>query len=137
MKMACHSVGVGFPAYVMAADLGDVEDAARELRFPLIVKHPHGYSSVGLTPESRVEDREALHRQAARVIEAYGSALVEEFIEGREFTVLVAEPRGGWEETWGFRRSNSFFPRVNRSNPSTSNGKTMTECRLALSRRSL
>jgi D-alanine-D-alanine ligase len=38
-----------------------------------------------------VENLEQLHDQAARMIAAYGSALAEEFIEGREFTVLVVE----------------------------------------------
>ena len=33
MKMACHSVGVSFPAYVMATDASDVEDARNQLRF--------------------------------------------------------------------------------------------------------
>ena len=110
MKVACHSVGVSFPAYVMARDPGDVEDAARQLRLPLIVKHPQGYSSVGLTPESRVEDAAGLHRQAAEVIEEYGSALIEEFVEGREFTVLVCEARGDWEEAWVLQPVEFIFP---------------------------
>jgi D-alanine-D-alanine ligase len=90
MKMACHAAGVGFPAYVR----DDVGRALRVLRFPMIVKHPHSYSSIGLTPRSRVTDADQLLCEVVRAIEEWGAALIEEFIEGREFTVLVAEPRG-------------------------------------------
>ncbi len=44
-----------------------------------------------MTRDSRVETPEALHREARRMTDAFGSALIEEFVEGREFTVLVAE----------------------------------------------
>jgi D-alanine-D-alanine ligase len=69
----------------------DVERAAARLRFPLIVKHPSSYSSIGMTRDSRVETPAALRREAERITAAFGSALIEEFVEGREFTVLVAE----------------------------------------------
>ena len=65
---------------------------ARRLRAPWIVKHPQGYGSLGLTAASRVDDLAGLGEQLARTITAHGSALVEEFIAGREFMVLVAEP---------------------------------------------
>ena len=91
MKRVCHAWGVGTPAGVTVRGPEELEDAASRLRFPLIVKHPSSYSSIGLTPESRVETPEALGRQAERMIEAYGAALIEEFIDGREFSVLVAE----------------------------------------------
>jgi D-alanine-D-alanine ligase len=110
MKMASHSVSVDFPAYVTAAANADVDWAARELRFPLIVKPPRGYSSVGLTRESRVTSVAALRREAARMREAYGSALVEEFIEGREFTVLVAESRVDDDEAWALQPVEFLFP---------------------------
>ncbi|MBW3534456.1 MAG: hypothetical protein KY453_04455 [Gemmatimonadetes bacterium] len=84
MKRVCAAWGVDTPGH-------DVERAAETLRYPLIVKHPSSYASVGLTPDSRVEGAEALRTQAALMMDAYGSALLEEFIEGREFTVLVAE----------------------------------------------
>ncbi len=57
----------------------------------MLVKHYNGYGSIGLTPASRVTDETALYDQARQMIETYGGALIEEFIEGREFTVLVAE----------------------------------------------
>jgi D-alanine-D-alanine ligase len=91
MKLACRQHGVAAPRSTFGAELGAVVRAAEALRFPLIVKHPSSYASVGLTRDSRVHDREALLVQAARILELYGAALVEEFIEGREFTVLVAE----------------------------------------------
>jgi D-alanine-D-alanine ligase-like ATP-grasp enzyme len=90
MKKVCYYAGIGTPAYVHAANPCDVE-AAAALRFPLIVKHPNGYGSIGLTKASRVETVEALRDEAARTIREFGGALIEEFIEGREFTVLVAE----------------------------------------------
>ncbi len=90
MKRVCHYRGIPTPAYVMAAGEQDLARAAA-LRFPLIVKHPNSYSSIGMTRASRVETPEALHEQAAAMIDAYGQALIEEFIEGREFSALVAE----------------------------------------------
>ncbi len=91
MKRACHARGILAPAGMQVKNPSEVEHAARALRFPLIVKHPNSYSSIGLTRESRVENAEQLARQAEIMIGEFGGTLIEEFIEGREFTVLVAE----------------------------------------------
>jgi len=90
MKMAANYCGVKTPAFVFAYEDSDIE-AATHLNFPLIVKHFNGSGSVGMTRDSRVENKEALYTQARRMIKEFGGALIEEFIEGREFTVLVAE----------------------------------------------
>lgn len=71
-----------------------MEDALRAsagLRFPLIVKPRHGYSSAGLSRKSRVVSREALRARTEQIIARFGGVLIEEFVEGREFTTLVAE----------------------------------------------
>ena len=110
MKMACHSAGVKFPAYVVATTDDEAASAFDRLRAPLIDKHPHGYSSVGLTRASRVTTVEDLRREAARTIDSYGAALIEEFIEGREFTALVTEPRDDSEEAWALQPVEFGFP---------------------------
>jgi D-alanine-D-alanine ligase-like ATP-grasp enzyme len=91
MKRVCAAWEIDSPGYVIARDARDVERAADTLRFPLIVKHPSSYSSIGLTPASRVTTVAGLRERAAEMIHDYGGALVEEFIEGGEATVLVAE----------------------------------------------
>jgi D-alanine-D-alanine ligase-like ATP-grasp enzyme len=91
MKQVCSAWGIGFPDYVLARTEADIDQAAETLRFPLIVKHPSSYSSVDLWKTSRVETTFALRFRARHIMEKYGTALIEEFIEGREFTVLVAE----------------------------------------------
>ncbi len=91
MKRVCSAWGIPYPGYLLVRTDRDIDRAAGGLRFPLIVKHPSSYSSVGLTRDSRVETTFALRYRARRMMESYGAALVEEFIEGREFTVLVAE----------------------------------------------
>jgi D-alanine-D-alanine ligase-like ATP-grasp enzyme len=91
MKRVCAAWGLDYPAYVMARGPEGVERAADTLRFPLIVKHPASYSSVGLTRESRVTTVAGLRERAAAMLSGYGAALIEEFIEGEEATVLVAE----------------------------------------------
>ncbi len=61
-----------------------------DLRFPLIVKLLREGSSMGLTPDSVVDDEAALRRQVMRLLTTYHEpAIVEEFIVGREFTVGV------------------------------------------------
>ena len=91
MKRVCAAYGIRTPAAVFARDEKGIVRAACTLHYPLIVKHPNSYSSIGLTRASRVTNEAELRAQAATMIEAFGSALIEEFIDGREFTVLVAE----------------------------------------------
>lgn len=91
LKMACHYWGVRTPASVFVYDEEGITLAARNLRYPMLVKHYNGYGSIGLTRDSRVTDEVALYHQTRLMLESYGGALIEEFIEGREFTVLVAE----------------------------------------------
>ena len=91
MKRACRALGIDTPAYVMARSTADVKRAAREMTFPLFVKHPSSYASIGLTRDSKVDDESALIEQARVMMKSYGAALIEEFIEGTECTVLVAE----------------------------------------------
>ena len=91
MKRVCHALGIDTPAYVMASCDADIEHAAATLMFPLIVKHPNSYASIDLTAESRVTNPADLAVQARGMIDKYSATLIEEFIEGDECTVLVAE----------------------------------------------
>jgi len=91
MKEACRREGIATPAAVLARDEADVERAAETLRFPLFVKHHNSYASVDLSRNSRVQSRAGLLQQAHKIISRYGAALVEEYIDGIECTVLVAE----------------------------------------------
>ena len=60
------------------------------LRFPLIVKLLHEGSSMGLSYDSVVETPQALRQRLTYVYDTYQQpVLVEEFIDGREFTVPV------------------------------------------------
>ncbi len=91
MKRVCHFWGIKAPAFVYATDDESIELAANVLHFPLITKHPNSYGSIGLTKDSRVQTPEALREQAGKMIAAYGGTMIEEFITGREFSVLVVE----------------------------------------------
>ena len=110
MKMAAYSAGVNVPAYVQAKSIADTDQAVERLRFPMIVKHPHGYASVGMTKDSRVTDAEGLRSEVARFLASFGGALIEEFIEGREFTVLVTEPKAGEVRPWALQPVEYCFP---------------------------
>jgi D-alanine-D-alanine ligase len=91
MKLACKAEGIDSPGYVFARCEADVERAARVLRFPLFVKHYSSYSSVDLSRRSRVCSPAGLRQQTRKIVRRHGAALIEEFIEGTECTVLVAE----------------------------------------------
>jgi len=91
MKLACWSKGIETPRYVLARCQSDVERAIELLRFPLFVKHYSSYSSIDLSRRSRVSAPAGLRAQARKMMQRHGAALIEEFIEGTECTVLVAE----------------------------------------------
>jgi D-alanine-D-alanine ligase len=97
MKAACRAENIPTPRYVMARTAEDVERAAWTLRFPLFVKHYSSYASVDLSRASRVQTPAGLKRQARKIMKRHGAALIEEYIDGTECTVLVAEnPADPW-----------------------------------------
>lgn len=96
MKLAARAAGVEAPAHVLAGTLGEAEAAAGQLGFPLFVKPGAMGDSIGIDEDSLVRDLAGLRKKAGELIEAYGEALVERYIDGREFTVLVsASPEPG------------------------------------------
>jgi D-alanine-D-alanine ligase len=65
-------------------------DQAVGLRYPLIVKPNAEDASLGVYPHSVVRDAASLRDRIQKVLETYEEpALVEEYIEGREFNVAV------------------------------------------------
>lgn len=80
--------GIPTPAFQVLHDAA--EPLSEALRFPLIVKLLHEGSSMGLSYASVVDTEAALRARAAYLMRTYAQpVLVEEFIDGREFTVPV------------------------------------------------
>jgi len=63
MKKIAYYYGVNTAPFIFAYGDEDIEEAAQNLKFPLIVKHYNGYSSVGMTKNSRCTNREELYFQ--------------------------------------------------------------------------
>jgi D-alanine-D-alanine ligase len=79
--------GIPTPHYLV---LGPSDIAEFKLAFPCIVKPVGEHASHGLSAESVVHDTSALVTQVQRISARYsGKALVEEYIDGREFNATV------------------------------------------------
>ncbi|MDH3744312.1 MAG: D-alanine--D-alanine ligase [Acidobacteriota bacterium] len=91
MKEACRAEGIATANHAFARNEADVQRAGEQLTFPLFVKHHNSYASVALSRHSRVRTPAGLRRQARKIISRFGAAMIEEYIEGTECTVLVAE----------------------------------------------
>lgn len=110
MKAYAKKVNVPTPGWAMVDRVEDVERVAKRLCFPILVKPPHGYASIGIRRESRCENLEQLKVQTQLEIEEFGRALLEEFIEGREFTCLIAENPDDENDPITFKPVEFIFP---------------------------
>lgn len=90
MQAAAERDGLHFARGFHATSVSDL-DQAQGLHYPLIVKHPNSYGSIGMTAESRVNTFEALREQFQKIFHEFGAARVEEFIEGREVSCLIVD----------------------------------------------
>ncbi len=90
MQAAAEAHQIRFARGFHAESYEDLNQADG-LSYPLIVKHPNSFASTGLTKESCVLNSDELKIQFERISKEYGSARVEEFIEGRELSCLVVE----------------------------------------------
>ena len=110
MKNAARRVSVPTPNWMFVNRVEDAEKAAKRLNFPMLVKPPHGYASIGIRRNSRVETIEQLREQLKLEINEFGRALIEEFIEGREFTCLIAENPNDPKKPLTFMPVEFIFP---------------------------
>ena len=91
MKSVCQAHGIRAPYGVALKNANCLKMKIKQMRYPLIVKHPNSYGSIGLLKESRVKNFEELQSQVKRMLDLFNGALIEEFVEGREYSVLVSE----------------------------------------------
>lgn len=87
-----------------------------DLKFPVIVKPNSEDASVGVHPESVVRDQEALAAMVEKIVRTYNQpAIVEEFIDGREFNIAVledGEPRALPVSEIDFSNMPEGYPRI-------------------------
>lgn len=90
LKYVAYCEGVATPPYKPIETEADIADLSESLSFPLFVKPAHAGDSLGVDDQSLVNDPNALEAKCKTLLQQYGSVLVEKYIAGREFTVLVA-----------------------------------------------
>ncbi len=93
MKYVAFTQDVATPAFAMIESLDDLHTSVRHLQYPLFVKPSKAGDSLGIDENSLVYDEITLFKKVGDILEEYGPVMVEEYIDGREFTVmLVANP---------------------------------------------
>jgi D-alanine-D-alanine ligase-like ATP-grasp enzyme len=91
MKLMAFYAGIAVPAFAHVTSREQIAPLCAKLRFPVIVKHISGYNSIGMTQASKCANMEELVSAASGFLTQFHEALVEEFIEGIEVSVLACE----------------------------------------------
>jgi D-alanine-D-alanine ligase-like ATP-grasp enzyme len=91
MKYVAYTEGVSTPEFVLIEDKNqNIESTCSKLRYPLFVKPHKAGDSLGVDHSSLVRNLDELKNKVASIIDEYAPLLVEEYVEGREFTVMLA-----------------------------------------------
>jgi D-alanine-D-alanine ligase len=110
LKVVARYARVRTPPHVMARSASDVSEAATRLRFPLFVKPGEGGDSFGIDEASLCADKRALLSKGNSLLRQYDSILIEEYLDGREFSVLVAADSNHPKTPLAFRPIEYRFP---------------------------
>jgi D-alanine-D-alanine ligase len=110
MQAAADAHGVGFAKGYQVRSVEEAQKLVKNLRYPIMVKHPKSYGSTGMFRESRVDTPEQLTRQVERVCAEFGAARMEEFIVGREYNVLVMDNPDDLEHPIAYPPAELIFP---------------------------
>ncbi len=111
MKYVAYAEGIKTPAFALIESLEDIEKDCRHLRYPLFVKPDKAGDSLGIDQESLVHTKEELIHKCGDIIEEYGPLLVEEYIDGREFTVMLVANAEDEKSCTVFKPIEYVFPK--------------------------
>lgn len=110
MKRVARRAGVAVPESVLAKAPEDVLRAVKTLRFPLFVKPNYGGESLGIDADSICADDVQLARRAQAIIGEFDEAIIDEYVAGREFSVLVSGSPDPREKPLALRPLEFLFP---------------------------
>ncbi|MEO8412185.1 MAG: SET domain-containing protein-lysine N-methyltransferase [Ginsengibacter sp.] len=94
MKYVAYTCGVNTPAYVTVKSLDQVPDILSKMAFPLFIKPAKAGDSLGIDTDSLVKNETGLIKKVVSLLNEYQDVLVENYVPGREFTVLVVAEKG-------------------------------------------
>ncbi|MEO8356988.1 MAG: hypothetical protein ABI621_13835 [Chloroflexota bacterium] len=110
MQAAADAHGVGFAKGYRVTSVEEALELVKNLRYPIMVKHPKSYGSMGMFRESRADTLEQVARQVERVCAEFGGARMEEFIVGQEYNVLVVDNPDDFENPIAYPPVELVFP---------------------------
>jgi D-alanine-D-alanine ligase len=110
MKYVAYTQGVKTPNYVLATKISDADTADSLLSFPMFIKPAKSGDSLGIDDFSLVNNKEELIYKSNEIINEYGEVLIEEYIDGREFTVLVVGKSNSNSSVLAYEPVEYIFP---------------------------
>lgn len=110
MKYVAFTEDTLTPRYALVDKSKDLSIAVRKLQYPLFVKPAKAGDSLGVDDHSMVNDFQHLESKVAGLLNEYPALLIEEYISGREFTVLVAADPTNEKQCRTFKPVEYIFP---------------------------
>lgn len=110
MQAAADANGVRFARGYRVKSVEEAETLVKNLRYPIMVKHPQSYGSTGMIKESRCDTLSDVLTQVQRVCSEFGAARMEEFIVGREFNVLLVDNPDDLTQPIAYPPTELIFP---------------------------
>lgn len=95
MKYVAYCEGVKTPGYFIIDQPNDIEKVKQFLGYPMFIKPAKAGDSLGIDENSILYSKRDLLKKVVEIYNEYGPLMVEEYIAGREFTVLVAANEDG------------------------------------------
>ena len=95
MKYVAYCAGVATPASVLVQGRYNLEAVMQQHGFPLFVKPAKAGDSLGIDEDSLVHSLESLEAKVGSLAKQYPEILIEKYIAGREYTVLVVANADG------------------------------------------
>lgn len=110
MKYVAYTVGVKTPAFALIESLDCLEKSCSHLQYPLFVKPDKAGDSLGIDEHSLAHNKEELVQKCKEILDEYGPLLVEEYIQGREFTVMLVANAADEKTCTVFKPIEYIFP---------------------------
>lgn len=110
MKYVAFTQDVPTPSHAVLKSTENLEKLVAGLSYPLFVKPAKAGDSLGINNASKIYNVVDLKNQVEEVLNGFGEVLVEEYISGREFTVLVVADPSDANKVISFSPVEYIFP---------------------------